>query len=61
MTQNEKEDGSKNEDPGRNQNPMTLLGSQKSLHQVQNSDQNSDDHFQLKNIGQKQESKEFYA
>ena len=37
MIQNEKEDGSKNDDLGGNQNPLTLLGSQKSLQDVHNS------------------------
>jgi len=45
MTQDEKIGGSNNEDLHRNQNPLTLLGSQKSLHHAQN----GDEHFRLKN------------
>lgn len=45
MTQDEKMGSSNNEDLHRNQNPLTLLGSHKSLHHAQN----ADEHFRLKN------------
>ena len=51
MIQNEKEDGSKNDDLQGNQNPLTLLGSQKSMQDVPN----SGEHFRLKNLTHKQE------
>lgn len=55
MMQNEKEDedDADDGDPHRNQNPMTLLGSQKSLHHVEN----RDGHFRLKGTVHSAESK----
>ena len=53
MIQNEKEDGSKNDDLHENQNPLTLLGSQKSLQDVHD----SSEHFRLKNLTHKQKTR----